>query len=230
MFPTPLAHVSVSSAGQGLVVAGVVAALVVGGWVVSRSSVRGVLLVAAGGLLFQVLHVLEHVLQLGYWVAHPLEAPWLTPWAVTGRDVLAMTVDGHAAGGNELLHLLGNLIFFGGLVALAAWRARTGRVAGRRALGWALGLQGFHVVEHLLLVATWTFTGQATGVTTLFGLLEAGTVPGDATRVLSHFALNAAATWVAVVAAAQSGLLGALRPTRIRQETAAGQIPSREPA
>lgn len=223
MLTGPVAHVSAGSAGQGLLLAGVATALVVG-WAASRSSVRGVLLVAAGGLLFQVVHALEHVLQLGYWVAHPLEAPWLTPWAAAGRDTLAVAVDGHAAGGNELLHLLGNLIFLGGLVALAVWRTRTARAGGGRTLRWAFGTQGLHVAEHMLLVATWALAGQATGVTTLFGALEAGTAPAHSVRVLSHFALNAVATWAAVVAAVQSGLLGALRPAPIRRQGAAGEL------
>lgn len=226
-----LAHVDGGALGGGLAWAGMAAAAVVG-WAAARSSARSsaraVLLVAAGGLAFQVVHALEHVLQLGYWVAHPLQAPWLTPWAAAGRDVLAVATDGQAAGGSELLHLLGNLIFLGGLVALAVWHARTGRDSGSRALRWALAVQGVHVAEHLLLVTTWVLTGQATGFTTLFGAVAVGTAPAHAVRVLSHFALNAVATWVAVVAAVRTGMLAALRPAPARPEAADAE-PADEP-
>src|SRR5439155_12356522 len=32
------------------------------------------------GVLGQLGHVQEHVAQAGYWVGHPNDKPWMTPW------------------------------------------------------------------------------------------------------------------------------------------------------
>lgn len=170
------------------------------GWVwIRRPEQQGAVLgvAAAGGLGFQLIHVLEHVVQAGAWVLAPTQPPFLTPWAAMGRDALA--IGGDAALGNELLHLLGNLVFLVGLVAF-------GRVAGAttsppRALHVGLALQGAHVVEHAALTVTAAITGRALGVTTLFGLLEAGPLLWSL-RVVAHFALNTVATAAAVLAVA----------------------------
>lgn len=171
---------------------------------------RVLFVVAVGGLGFQLFHVLEHLLQAGYWAVHPTEAPWLTPWAVEGRDLLAHVADGHAGSGNELLHLFGNVLFFGGLFALGAWRRRTGRRRGRTAMRLALALQGLHVVEHLLLTASWLVFDYTWGATTLFGLIPAGTVLAHAVRVWAHFGINALATAAALTAAVRCGAVAAL--------------------
>lgn len=73
-------------------------------WKMTRSqqAARDIALLA---LAFQLFHLIEHAAQLTYWSGNPTEAPWLTPWAITGRDVLA--VDGTPGGGNEILHLGG---------------------------------------------------------------------------------------------------------------------------
>lgn len=176
------------------------------------SVARGLFVVAMGGLGFQIAHVLEHVLQAGYWVAHPTQAPWLTPWAVEGRDVLARLADGQPATGTELLHLLGNAIFMVGIVALALWHRRAGRPGGGTAMRWAIGLQGIHVIDHVLLTVTWMVFGQTWAATNLFGLIPDGTVIGHAVRVWAHFLINTAATWAAVVAAVRSGAVRALWP------------------
>lgn len=160
------------------------------------------LVVAAGGLGFQVVHVAEHVAQVAYWLAHPTEAPWLTPWAETGVHVFAALSDGRHGTGQELLHLVGNVIFLGGVVAALALAARLSP-SGRRVLHLALWVQAAHVGEHVLLTSTWLATGEAVGVTTAFGALTADPVTGGAVRVWVHFALNLAATvpalWGAVL-------------------------------
>ena len=140
---------------------------------------------------FQVVHALEHVLQLGYWVLHPSEAPWLTPWAVTGRDLLAAVSNGHPTTGNELLHLLGNLIFLAGLVGLLHVVRERSELP-HRSLHVATVLQTVHVGEHVALALSWLATGQALGITTLFGRLQ-GTV-GSAGRIWAHFLLNVVAS------------------------------------
>lgn len=158
--------------------------------------------IAVAALVFQVVHFIEHVAQLGFWAAHPATAPWLTPWAVAGRDLLI--VDGTPASGNELLHLIGNLIFLVGifaLVALARSRARSaGEIPYLRA---ALLLQGAHVVEHLLLTGTYLAFGSAIGFTTLFGLADGAF--GSGLRVWAHFLLNLVGTYLATRAALEMG-------------------------
>lgn len=160
--------------------------------------------VAIAGLSFQVLHALEHVVQAGAWVAAPDQPPFLTPWAVAGRDALAVT--GSAALGNELLHLGGNFVFMAGLAALWALQG----AAPSRALRAAVIAQAAHVLEHVALTATLAVTGRAIGVTTLFGLLDAGpTLWG--LRVVAHFTINGIATVAAMAAVVDHGLLS-VRP------------------
>lgn len=125
---------------------------------------------AVGGLGFQLVHAVEHVVQAGAWVAAPHQSPFLTPWAVVGRDALA--VGGDLSLGNELLHLLGNVIFLVGLAALG-WTAGSA-ISGSRSLRVALVVQGAHVAEHVALSVTAAAVGRAIGVTTLFGLLDPG--------------------------------------------------------
>jgi len=153
------------------------------------------LVVAAAGIGFQVVHFVEHLAQLSYWALHPAEAPWLTPWAEAGRDALA--VGGDPATGTELLHLLGNVIFLVGLVALWRYARRSGEREGG-ALRAGLWLQGVHVGEHVLLTGSWALFGRALGFSTLFGALSGPALAGF--RVWWHFLMNLAVTVLAVVA------------------------------
>lgn len=158
---------------------------------------RGLLYVGIGAVVFQVAHFFEHILQAGYWLAHPTEAPWLTPWAAVGRDVLA--AGGSKVSGTEYLHLFGNALFFVGLVALCMLFAGAGhKIREVKPLKIAVWIQGFHVVEHVVLTGTLLGFGKAYGFSTMFGLLN-GTALG-AHRVWWHFAINLAATIYAVKA------------------------------
>lgn len=151
--------------------------------------------VAIAALVFQVVHFIEHVAQLGYWMSHPAAAPWLTPWAIAGRD--ALIVDGTPASGNELLHLLGNLIFLVGVFALVALVWRVGQSIGEVPfLKPGLWLQGIHVIEHVVLTGTYLAMGKAAGFTTLFGLAEGAF--GSGLRVWAHFLLNLVGTYFVV--------------------------------
>lgn len=153
-----------------------------------------------GGLAFQVFHLLEHMLQTGYWFLNPTEAPFLTPWAAAGRDMLI--VGGKVATGNELLHLVGNGIFFGALVAMVYVCRAYGRSTRRYPhLGKAVLSQGVHVAEHVLLTVTTFAFGKAIGVSTAFGL--AAGAWGSSYRVWFHFILNFAATYYATMALAE---------------------------
>lgn len=157
---------------------------------------RMIAAVAVAGIAFQAVHFVEHIAQALYWVAHPTAPPWLTPWAVAGRDVLV--VDGTAGSGAELLHLVGNGIFLAALFALcvlAACKATTVREF--RGLRPAIMWQSFHVMEHIALTGTYLLFGKAMGVSTLFGLVGAGPLMWSY-RVWFHFAINLVATVYAV--------------------------------
>lgn len=152
--------------------------------------------VTAGGIGFQVLHLVEHLSQVGYWVAHPTAAPWLTPWAGAGVDLLARLTDGQPGSGTELLHLVGNGIFLAGLAgAVLLARAQQPDDA-PRLLRLALWVQAAHVAEHLVLTVTWFATGRSLGATTAFGALT--DAPLFATRVWAHYAINLVATGLAL--------------------------------
>lgn len=164
-----------------------------------RTRTGVLLLVAGAALAFQMFHLAEHVLQAGYWLSHPSEAPWLTPWAGAGRDVLAGVAGGSADTGAELLHLVGNTIFLAGLLAAVAV-VRRGDAGPSVWLRRATMVQTAHVAEHVALTTTLVLGGRAVGATTLLGLLAPGTAVLHTTRVWSHFAINAVATVLAVLA------------------------------
>lgn len=157
-----------------------------------RQAVLGI--IAATGLGFQAVHALEHFVQIGAWAISPGRAPYLTPWASAGSDLLA--VAGNVALGEELLHLSGNVVFLVGLVALAVLASRSDE--GRpHSLRLALLIQGLHVLEHAALTATVAVGGTALGATTAFGLLEPGPLLWTY-RQMAHFVLNTVATAFAI--------------------------------
>lgn len=147
---------------------------------------------AVSALVFQAVHLIEHMAQLGYWIARPLEAPWLTPWADAGRAQLA--VGGNAALGNEILHLVGNVIFLAGLVALLSYVHRLG-LEMSSALRVAFVVQGVHVIEHVALTTTAALWGEAVGISTFFGLVDGPVMTSY--RVWFHFLINLVASWFA---------------------------------
>jgi hypothetical protein len=149
-----------------------------------------ILAAALAALAVQAGHLLEHMLQLGYWFAHPAEPPWMTPWAMNLAHRLA--VGGNHALGIELLHLIGNLIFLAGLTALALVCRRVGH-GGPRNLRIALTIQTLHVVEHTALTSSVILAGQAVGVSTFFGLVDGQAM--TSWRVWFHFLINLAASW-----------------------------------
>jgi hypothetical protein len=171
--------------------------------------------IAVAALVFQVVHFIEHVAQLGYWMSHPASAPWLTPWAIAGRDLLV--VDGTPASGNELLHLVGNLIFLVGVFALVALVWRVGQsIEEVPFLKPALWLQGFHVIEHVLLTGTYLAAGKAIGLTTLLGF--AGGAFGSGLRIWAHFLLNLVGTYFAVRAVVEMRRRGLLTIEDVSRE------------
>lgn len=173
--------------------------------------------VASGALAIQAGHLLEHVLQLGYWLAHPTDAPWMSPWGAALAHVLS--IGGDHVLGMELLHLFGNLTFLAGLAALVVvcWAAGT-RLRAAPNLRAALLIQTLHVAEHVALTASVALTGQAAGVSTALGLADGPVL--YTWRIWFHILVNLAASWFAAVHVADRG--GIVTP---RQR----QFRSREP-
>lgn len=166
--------------------------------------------VAAGGLAFQVAHVLEHGLQLGFWFTTPEGTPWLSSWASGTADglqyfcSLVPSAGRPTSLGVEMLHLTGNVIFLGALTAWqVAMRADNRHIA---SLNRAEKVQMFHVAEHVLLVITLLLFGEASGISTLFGFIEGSALV--ALRVWFHFGINAIATGFALRAAQETWGLG----------------------
>lgn len=158
---------------------------------------------ATGGLVFQVVHVLEHFLQLGFWVVRPEDKPWISAWAKGSADGLAwfcslLPSADQPSLGVEALHLTGNTIFLGALTSWLFALSQNGK-SSPKSLHWAYRVQTFHVVEHVLLVATLLVAGKASGLSTLFGLASGTTLV--ALRVWFHFVINAIATALALRAA-----------------------------
>lgn len=197
--PPMLAHGAVDA---GLFTIALVAGLLAATLAYQRISDRNrpLFAVAAGGLGFQVVHAAEHVVQVSYWIARPTAPPWLSPWAEVGAHGLAALADGRQATGEELLHLVGNLIFLSGVIAALRLAVRLNR-SGTGRLRFALWLQTFHVAEHVLLTTTWLATGRALGITTAFGALAASPVTAVAVRVWAHLILNLTATVPALLGA-----------------------------
>lgn len=162
--------------------------------------------VAAGGLAFQVIHVLEHLLQLSFWALRPEDKPWLSSWAAGTADGLQyfcslVPIAGTPTSlGVEMLHLTGNVVFLG---ALTAWQVAM-RSENRtiRALTIAERVQLFHVVEHVVLVGSLLAFDKALGLSTAFGAIDGAALV--ALRVWFHFTINAVATVFALIAARQT--------------------------
>jgi hypothetical protein len=218
--PVPLAHTTGQVSAAAAVGLAVLALVAHRGRQEDRATTDlGLLAIVYGAMAFQVVHALEHVLQIGYWIQHPTQPPWLTPWAEVGRDALALATDGQTGTGNELLHLGGNLIFLAGLVAAVVVARRWSVPAERtRWLRLALWLQAAHVAEHLVLTTTAIAWGAGHGASTAFGLLTPGTVLAAAVRVWLHLLLNLAATAFAV-----AGIL------QLRSVCKVGESPERLP-
>ena len=185
--------------GLGLILGCVGAALLIP--LLPRMRRRTVAGIAIGGLAFQAFHLLEHLIQLFMWFLHPTAPPHMTPWALDGVDGIAAwfaLLPGNAtpmAGGMEGLHLVGNVIFLVGIVAL-------GRVTPTPLPGvqTAFILQGIHVAEHVLLTATLWLFGTPMGLSTLFGVAYDFSWAGTG-RVWFHFLINLGGTIPAATAA-----------------------------
>jgi len=195
-----------------LLTAGSIAALIYG--MRCRGEKRRTVLtgVIFGAVAFQIFHVFEHALQLGYWMLNPHTKPWLTPWAETGVNGLAywcQILPGKGATTNrgvEVLHLVGNTLFMSGVIAMVVLAAAA-KVRSRATTG-TLIFQGFHLAEHVLLTATLFIGGTGWGASTLFGTLGGSQLSTH--RVWWHFTVNAVATVAGLLAVRSLYRAGAL--------------------
>ncbi|PRX44678.1 hypothetical protein B0I33_111192 [Prauserella shujinwangii] len=159
--------------------------------------------VAAGvitaGVVGQLGHVQEHVAQAAYWVLHPEEPAWMTPWGDgLARGFHALAGGQHALG-MELLHLTGNVVFLAGLVGVALVARHAAAFRARRWARMGVWMQGLHGLEHLVLTVSVALGGPAVGLSTWFGTIE----PGPALwtyRIWWHFLANVAGSIVLTVA------------------------------
>lgn len=149
-------------------------------------------LVAAvlGILVFQAVHAAEHVAQATYWLVNPTVAPWMSSWAMGLAGGLTALSGGTPALGMELLHLVGNALFFGGLLLAFRLPEQYRNPDMLRWLRLATMVQALHLGEHVLLTASVALSGKAIGLSTMFGLLPAGTPAASGYRVFFHLIVN----------------------------------------
>lgn len=143
------------------------------------------------GIIGQLGHLQEHVAQVGYWVGHPeATTGWMTPWGGALAMGFQMVDPGRATLGMEILHFVGNLIFLAGMAAIMVITTRARATKARRWAKMGVWMQGIHGLEHLsLMLSIWLGAKHAIGLSTWFGLLDAGA--GAVTyRVWWHFIAN----------------------------------------
>jgi hypothetical protein len=139
-----------------------------------------------GGVAFQIGHFAEHAYQFGHWVLVDRTKPWMSNAADWLVRQIGMAVDCGSKMGMELLHLNGNAIFLATLAGLLWLMPRS------RDMRWALGIEAFHLTEHIMLVASVGLLGKPIGWSTLFGFAPQGFSANAAVgyRVGWHFMLN----------------------------------------
>lgn len=152
--------------------------------------------VAAACLIFQVGHFIEHGLQFGVWLAGDAsgicgrDTPWMSQWVspyVEAFGAWAWPAESfklQMSRSMEVLHIVGNSIFLIGLIALYA-------LLPSRWVAWALGIETFHLYEHIMLTTTVFTLGKPVGLSTLFG--GSGYLSQEAAvgvRVTWHFIMN----------------------------------------
>lgn len=163
-------------------------------WSALRRPIPLIMTAVLAAFSFQVTHFLEHIIQLGHWTFHRTEKPFLTPWAESAAASLA-----DATLGVELLHLLGNVIFLAGALALVLELGRSTSLPGRTAARRCLLFQTLHVTEHVALTLSVAAIGTPLGVSTLFGLADPGAAAWTY-RVWLHFTINLIGTAFALQA------------------------------
>jgi hypothetical protein len=148
-----------------------------------RGLLLGTVAVVVVGLVGQVAHMVEHVVQIGYWSQTPNAPIRMTPWGL-GMGRAFGTVDrSRPALGMEVLHLVGNVIFWFGLLGVVLLTRYSSSSRARRTGRIGAWVQGAHCMEHLsLTLSVWFGAKTPVGLSTWFGTLPAGpglwTLPG----------------------------------------------------
>ncbi|MBB5918054.1 hypothetical protein BJY24_006966 [Nocardia transvalensis] len=182
------------------------------------------------GVLAQLGHFQEHVLQVGYWVGHPNSPSWMTPWGTGLANGFGQVDHTKPSLGMEILHLVGNFHFLAGLAGVALV---THHAVQSRARHWGrmgVVMQGIHGLEHIALTVSVALGAKAIGLSTFFGQLDPG--PGLWTyRVWWHFVANVIGTTIFAIALWQLWRERATiaAPYRDRARTVAAKAEPAEP-
>jgi hypothetical protein len=177
-------------------------AAVFGLWFANRGPVRrpwvyrasGAVIVV--GVIGQIGHLQEHVAQAGYWLGHPNDPAWMTPWG-TGLAKGYNVVDtSKPTLGMEILHLTGNFIFLAGLAAVMVITRHARATRTRRWGRMGVWMQGIHGLEHLsLTLSVWFGADRAIGLSTWFGQVQPG-VGLTTYRIWWHFIANVMGSFI----------------------------------
>lgn len=149
-------------------------------------------------LFFQLVHFGEHIAQATAWVFGHRETPYMTALGHYLMQILgtmfypAADATRQMVMGNEILHLIGNLIYAFGTVALLFYLRTKLTIA-------AAIIEVFHLYEHICLTISAAFTGTPLGASVMWGL-PMDQLTHVAFRVWWHFAFNAIPTILTVIA------------------------------
>ncbi|MFG1794086.1 DUF6008 family protein [Nocardia sp. NPDC049149] len=155
--------------------------------------------VIALGVIAQIGHFQEHVLQAGYWIGHNNSPAWMTPWGTGLANGFGAVDPSNKTLGMEILHLVGNFHFLAGLVGVALITHRAIESQARKWARMGVVMQGIHGLEHVALTVSVLLGYKAIGLSTWFGLLDPG--PGLWTyRVWWHFLANVIGTTIFALA------------------------------
>lgn len=180
--------------------------------------------VASLGL--QTFHSLEHVVQSAVWAKNPLAPGYMSPLAkqaAAGLESVAASafgITGRSTLGMELLHLVGNTLFFIGIVALVVGQPFASR---RRAALYAATFEGIHLFEHAVLTATTIAGFPAWGSSTLYNTISGSQLSTH--RIWWHLVMNIAALALTVHAVKGSEYTKAVRNAAVTLLVLAGTTP-----
>ena len=193
---------------------------------VGRKLKVAALIAVIGGVGLQTFHSIEHVIQGYFWARDPLAPGYMSPLAkkaATGLESIASStfgISGRSTLGMELLHLVGNTLFFLGIVALVIG---AGFKAKQTAAKYALAFEGIHLLEHIALTATTVAGFPAWGSSTLYGNLSGSQLSTH--RIMWHLVMNLAALALTLYAISSKGYSKSARWASAGTLISAGLLP-----